>query len=128
VDLGRTVRMIRTRTQPRRAGRFRGPMAVSMRPFRPAEAIRAIQITSRYPQVHGAPIHFGDPASIGIGDIDRPDFGDAVPIEAGEVPVFWACGVTPQLAIEAAKPDICMTHAPGCMLITDLANSPVAVI
>jgi uncharacterized protein YcsI (UPF0317 family) len=99
-----------------------------MRPFKPADAIRAIQITSRYPQVHGAPIHFGDPRSIGIADIDRPEFGDPVPIGAGEVPVFWACGVTPQIAVEAAKPALCITHAPGCMLVTDLLNSRLAVI
>lgn len=128
VVLNRNVPMYRTSIPTMSAGRFRGPMVVTMRPFKPADAIRAIQITSRYPQVHGAPIHLGDPASIGIADIGRPDFGDAVPIEAGEIPVFWACGVTPQLAIEAAKPDICITHAPGHMLITDLSNSRLAVI
>lgn len=120
VALGRNVPMYRTSIATVPAGRFEGPMVVTMRPFKPADAIRAIQITSRFPQAHGAPIHFGDPSTIGIADIGQPEFGDAVPIESGEVPLFWACGVTPQLAVAAAKPDICITHAPGCMLVTDL--------
>lgn len=120
VALGRNVPMYRTSIATVPAGRFEGPMIVTMRPFKPADAIRAIQITSRFPQAHGAPIHFGDPSTIGIADIGQPEFGDAVPIESGEVPLFWACGVTPQLAVAAAKPDICITHAPGCMLVTDL--------
>jgi uncharacterized protein YcsI (UPF0317 family) len=103
-------------------------MVVTMRPYRPAQAIRAIQITSRFPGVHGAPIHFGDPMAIGIADLSAPDFGDPVPIETGEVPVFWACGVTPQLALKKARPEICITHAPGHMLVTDLLNSGFAVI
>jgi uncharacterized protein YcsI (UPF0317 family) len=128
VELGRNVPMYRTAIATEPAGPFRGPMVVSMRPYRPAEAIRAIQITSRFPMVHGAPVHFGDPGAIGIADIARPDYGDPVPIEAGEVPVFWACGVTPQVAIEAARPELCITHAPGHMLVTDLRNSRLAVI
>lgn len=128
IALGRNVPMYRTSIATSPAGRFMGPMVVTMRPFRPRDAIRAIQITSRYPQVHGAPIHFGDPAAIGIADLGRPDYGDAVPIEPGEVPVFWACGVTPQVAIEAARPELCITHAPGCMLVTDWLNSSLAVI
>jgi len=128
ISLRRNVSMYRTMIETVPAGRFRGPMVVTMRPFKPADAIRAIQITSRYPQVHGAPIHFGDPAAIGIADIARPEFGDPVPIAPGEVPVFWACGVTSQIAIEAARPDFCITHAPGCMLITDLSNSRLSVI
>jgi uncharacterized protein YcsI (UPF0317 family) len=100
---------------------------VSMRPMTPANAIRAIQICSRFPQVHGAPVHFGDPASIGISNIDKPDFGDAVTIKPGEVPVFWACGVTPQVAIANAQVDFCITHSPGHMLVTDLANSKLSV-
>jgi uncharacterized protein YcsI (UPF0317 family) len=99
---------------------------VSMRPFKPADAIRAIQITSRLPAVHGAPIHIGLPEQIGIADIGKPDYGDAVPIEAGELPVFWACGVTPQAAITAARPPFAITHAPGAMLVTDLKNSRLA--
>ena len=99
-----------------------------MRPMKPADAIRAIQICSRFPSVHGAPVHFGDPAAIGIRDIGRPDFGDAVSIRPGEVPVFWACGVTPQVAIEQARPPFFITHSPGHMLVTDLLNSKLSVL
>ena len=93
---------------------------------RTADAIRAIQITARTPQVHGAPIHIGDPALIGIADLRQPDYGEAVDIHADELPVFWACGVTPQAALERACPDFCITHAPGAMLITDLLNHQLA--
>jgi uncharacterized protein YcsI (UPF0317 family) len=99
-----------------------------MRPMLPKEAIRAIQICTRFPSVHGAPLHFGDPAAIGIADIHKPEFGDPVTIKAGEVPVFWACGVTPQVALEQAKPPFCITHSPGCMLVTDMRNSQLAVM
>jgi uncharacterized protein YcsI (UPF0317 family) len=97
-------------------------MVVSMRPMVAADAIRAVQITSRFPAVHGAPVHLGDPARIGIADLARPDYGDPVDINPGEVPVFWACGVTPQAALQRARPPLCITHAPGAMLITDLLN------
>lgn len=126
-EAGCNVAMYRTNLATREAGAFGGPTVVSMRPMTPADAIRAIQITSRFPDVHGAPIHFGDPAAIGIADIGRPDFGDGVEIRAGEVPVFWACGVTPQSAIRAARPPLSFTHKPGCMLATDLRNSQLAV-
>ena len=126
IEQGINVAMYRTNIATAPAGPFGGPLVVSMRPMRPANAIRAIQITSRFPGVHGAPIHFGDPAAIGIDDIMRPDFGDAGEILAGEVPVFWACGVTPQSAIRAARPPISITHRPGCMLVTDLRNSQLA--
>jgi uncharacterized protein YcsI (UPF0317 family) len=86
-----------------------------------------IQICSRFPSVHGAPIHFGDPAAIGISDINTTDYGDAVTIKEGEVPVFTACGVTPQAAIAAAKPEFCITHSPGCMVVSDIPNSKVAI-
>ena len=112
----------------RPAGPFAGPMVVSMRPFKPADAIRAVQITSRFPSVHGAPVHLGHPHSIGIADIDKPDYGDAVPVEADEIPVFWACGVTPQSVIAAAKLPFAITHAPGLMLVTDLMNKQLAVL
>lgn len=122
------VPMYRTNIACEEAGPFSGNMVVSMRPFKPADAIRAIQICSRFPSVHGAPVHFGDPAQIGISDINSTDFGDAVSIQDGEVPLFWACGVTPQVAVEQAKPPICITHAPGCMLVTDKPNSQLAVM
>ncbi len=110
------------------AGKFHGPMVVSMRPMKPADAIRATQITSRMPFVHGAPIHIGDPSAIGINNIDNPDFGDPSRIEKGEVPVFWACGVTPQAIAMTVKPSLMITHAPGHMFITDILNSKLSVL
>jgi uncharacterized protein YcsI (UPF0317 family) len=118
--------MYRTNIATAAAGPFQGPMVVSMRPLRAAAAIRAIQITSRFPDVHGAPVHIGDPALIGIRDLARPDYGDAVDVLPDELPVFWACGVTPQAAITKARPEFCITHAPGAMLITDLLNHQLA--
>ena len=109
------------------AGVFSGPMVVSMRPLKAADAIRAIQITSRFPNVHGAPVHMGSPVLIGIADLATPDYGDAVEVLPDEIPVFWACGVTPQAAITQARPEFCMTHAPGAMLITDLLNHHLAI-
>ena len=128
VARGQNVPMYRTSVQTIPAGCFHGPLVVSMRPFRPVDAIRAIQITSRFPGVHGAPVHIGKPEQIGIGDLGRPDWGDAVEVADDELPVFWACGVTPQAVIAEAKPDFCITHAPGAMLITDLNNSRLAVL
>jgi uncharacterized protein YcsI (UPF0317 family) len=126
ITLGRNVPMYRTSIPTRRAGRFHGPLIVSMRPLAPADAIRAIQITSRLPAVHGAPVHLGFPEAIGISHLAQPDYGDSVPVEPGELPVFWACGVTPQAAIAAAQPPFAITHAPGCMLVTDLKNAQLA--
>jgi uncharacterized protein YcsI (UPF0317 family) len=126
VDQNRNVAMYRTNIATQEAGPFGGPMVVSMRPLRAADAIRAIQITSRFPDVHGAPVHIGDPALIGIRDLSRPDYGDAVEVMPDELPVFWACGVTPQAAITQARPEFCITHAPGAMLITDLLNHQLA--
>jgi len=125
-SLGRNVAMYRTSIPTEPAGRFAGPLVVSMRPFKPADAIRAVQITARFPTVHGAPVHIGLPEAIGIADLARPDYGDAVPVGADELPVFWACGVTPQAVIAAVKPPFCITHAPGSMLITDLLNARLA--
>ena len=122
----RNVAMYRSNIATQSAGAFHGPMVVSMRPMKPADAIRAVQITSRFPNVHGAPVHLGDPAQIGIHDLAKPDYGDAVEVMAGEIPVFWACGVTPQAAVSQAKPPFCITHAPGKMLITDLLNHQMA--
>jgi uncharacterized protein YcsI (UPF0317 family) len=121
------VPMYRTNIPCVSAGVFQGPLVVSMRPLKPADAIRAVQITSRFPSVHGAPIHLGLPEAIGIANIEKPDYGDAVPIHPGELPVFWACGVTPQAAIAQVKPEFSITHAPGCMLITDLRNTALAL-
>ena len=125
---GVNVPMYRTNIPCRPAGRFSGTTVVSMRPMKPKDAIRAIQICTRFPSVHGAPLHFGNPEDIGISNINAPDFGDAVTINDGEVPVFWACGVTPQVAIEQARPPFCITHSPGHMLVTDIPNSHLAIM
>jgi len=122
------VPMYRTNVDCVPAGVFHGKLVVSMRPMKPADAIRAVQITSRFPSVHGAPVHVGLPELIGIKDIAKPDYGDAVPVGADELPVFWACGVTPQSVIASAKPEFCITHAPGSMLITDLRNTKLAAL
>jgi uncharacterized protein YcsI (UPF0317 family) len=126
VAQGKNVAMFRTNVATEQAGPFHGPLVVTMRPFSPQDAIRAVQVTSRFPDVHGAPVHIGDPAAIGIADLSRPDYGDAIEVLPGEMPVFWACGVTPQAAIERARPDFCITHAPGAMLVTDLLNHQLA--
>jgi uncharacterized protein YcsI (UPF0317 family) len=126
IEQGRNVPMYRTTVATAQAGPFGGPLVVTMRPMRAQAAIRAIQVTSRFPGVHGAPVHIGDPSLIGIRDLAKPDYGDAVDVHADEIPVFWACGVTPQAAIEQARPDFCVTHAPGAMLITDLLNQQLA--
>jgi uncharacterized protein YcsI (UPF0317 family) len=123
---GSNVPMYRTNIPCASAGPFAGPLVVSMRPLKPHDAIRAIQITSRFPSVHGAPMHIGLPEAIGIKDLAKPDYGDAVPVKSDELPVFWACGVTPQAVIAEVRPDFCVTHAPGCMLITDLRNTRLA--
>ena len=120
------VPMYRTNIATNPAGRFHGPLVVSMRPMSPADAIRAVQITSRFPNVHGAPVHLGRPDLIGIRDLARPDYGDAVPVGADEMPVFWACGVTPQSVIATARPSLCITHYPGSMLVTDIKNARLA--
>lgn len=108
------------------AGRFHGPLVVSMRPFSPPDALRAIAITARCGKVHGAPVHAGDPAAIGVADIDRPWSGTALHLEPDDVPLFWACGVTPQAAMVKARPPIAITHKPGHMLITDRLNADLA--
>jgi uncharacterized protein YcsI (UPF0317 family) len=128
IERGTNVPMWRTSIATRPAGPFHGPLVVSMRPFKPADAIRAIQITSRFPSVHGAPVHIGKPELIGISDLGHPDYGDAVEVRDDELPVFWACGVTPQSVIAAVRPEFSITHAPGYMLVTDLKNSRLSVI
>ena len=123
VELGSNVPMYRTNISCKPAGRFHGPTVVSMRPMSAAEAIQATLITGRLPAVHGAPLHLGDPSLIGINQIDNPDYGDPVPIHPGEIPVFWACGVTPQAAALASRPPLMISHAPGHMLVTDITNT-----
>jgi uncharacterized protein YcsI (UPF0317 family) len=101
------------------AGPFEGPLVVSMRPFTPSDIPRAVEVSARFPAMHGAPVHIGDPAALGIADLDSPDFGDRVRLGPGEVPVFWACGVTPQAVALEAHPSVAIFHAPGHMFITD---------
>jgi len=128
MSLGVTVPMYRTSIATTPAGPFHGPVVVSMRPMTPQNAIRAIQITTRFPAVHGAPVHLGKPELIGISDLSKPDYGDPVPLNEDELPVFWACGVTPQSVVATVKPELCITHYPGCMLVTDRRNSELAIM
>ncbi len=118
----RNVPMFRTSRLCAPAGRFAGPLVVSMRPYRPEQIERVVATTEMFPEMHGGPIHVGDPTTLGVADVRRPDFGDPVTIRPDEVPVFWACGVTPQLALTAARPEIAVTHSPGCMFVTDLRD------
>lgn len=120
---GRNVPMYKTNIQTVKAGPFEGPMVCSMRPMTPEQAKIAYDITVKMPNVHGAPVHMGDPSGVGVADLMKPDYGDAVDLYEGEIPVFWPCGVTPQAAIEQAKPPIVITHAPGHMFITDVLNT-----
>ncbi len=122
----RNVPMYVTTLACRPAGALHGPMVVSMRPLPPRDVPRATLVTARYTQAHGAPVHVGDPAGIGVRDLRRPEFGDPPRIEAGEVPVFWACGVTPQAVAVACGVDLMITHAPGHMFITDLLDEDLA--
>jgi uncharacterized protein YcsI (UPF0317 family) len=114
--------MYRTSVPCRGAGKFTGPLVVSMRPYAVDQVPRVREVTACYPRMHGAPVHAGDPSEIGISDIGRPDFGEAVTIRPGETPVFWACGVTPQLALENARCELAITHSPGHMFVTDLRD------
>lgn len=122
IELDRTAPMYRTTIKTSPAGPFSGGMVVSMRPMSPAQAIRASAITARFPHTHGMPVHVGDPSDIGISDLTQPDWGDPSEIRKGEVPVFWACGVTPQNAIQHASIPVVITHTPGSMLITDVPS------
>ena len=123
---GRNVAMFRTHIPTVPAGVFSGPLVVTMRPLPAGDVARAVAITGRFPAVHGAPVHVGAPQAIGIANLSQPDYGDAVELRPGEVPVFWACGVTPQAALLQARLPLAITHAPGAMLITDLLNEQFA--
>lgn len=128
IEENRNVPMYQTNISCTEAGEFHGPMVVSMRPIPQSDVVRAVQVTSRFPSVHGAPVHIGDPTLIGIKDLSHPDFGEPVTIKNGEVPVFWACGVTPQAVAMTAKPELMIAHAPGYMFISDLRDEEMAVI
>jgi uncharacterized protein YcsI (UPF0317 family) len=128
LEHGKAVAMWRTTIQSRPAGVFHGPMVVSMRPIRPADLAKAVTASARFPAAHGAPVHIGDPAQIGIADIAKPDYGDPQHMEAGDIPVFWACGVTPQAVALESKPPFMITHSPGHMFVTDMPNSALAAL
>lgn len=127
ITAGTNVPMYRTTRECRPAGRLHGPLVVSMRPIPADRVAEAATISGRYPSVHGAPVHVGDPEGLGITDLAEPDFGDPVEIRPGEVPVFWACGVTPQAAIMASRPPFAITHAPGHMFVTDVPDTRYAI-
>ena len=120
--------MYRTSRECVPAGRFAGPLVVTLRPMPAEHVVRAVQVTSRFPAVHGAPVHVGDPVALGLADLARPDWGDPPASEPGDVPVFWACGVTPQAVAMAARPELMITHAPGHMFVTDVPVASLAVI
>jgi uncharacterized protein YcsI (UPF0317 family) len=126
IEENKNVPMYITNIECVPAGIFSGPTVVSMRPIPEKLVKKAYEVTARFPRVHGAPIYSGDPAKIGIKDISKPDFGDAVTIKDGEVPVFWACGVTPQAVVMNVKPEFAITHAPGHMFITDIKEEELA--
>ncbi len=126
IEQNTTVPMYVTSIDTAPTERFRGKLVVSMRPFRSADAIRAVQITTRFPGVHGAPVHIGLPEAIGIVNLNRPSFGDPAEIKRDELPVFWACGVTPQIVAKAAKPPLFISHDPGRMLVCDPMNATYA--
>lgn len=128
IEMGRNVPMFRTNIALSSAGPFFGNMVVTMRPLREEQIEKAKVISAKYPQAHGAPIGMGDPSSIGISDLSQPDYGDPVEVKPGEVPVYWACGVTPQNVLRAAKLPLCITHAPGHMLITDVPEDAETTI
>lgn len=128
IELGRNVPMFKTNIETIPGGIFNGPLVVSMRSF-PRDQISAIyDLSAKFPHAHGTPVFWGDAHQIGIKDISQPDYGDPIDIPESETPVFWACGVTPQAAIERAKPELCITHAPGCMLVTDIASVDVPLV
>ena len=122
VELGLNVSMYRTDRACVPAGPFRGEMVVSMRPIKARDVARVVQISARMPIAHGVPVHVGHPSALGVADLSRPDYGDPVPIADDEVPVFWACGVTPQWVAQRSRLPLCITHAPGKMFVTDLGE------
>jgi uncharacterized protein YcsI (UPF0317 family) len=125
VERGSIISMFVSNIACTPAGRFRGPMVVTMRPIAAAQVDLVCELSSRYPHAHGAPVHIGDPAAIGIHDLAHPDYGDPVPVGPDEVPVFWACGVTPQAVAVQARVELMIAHEPGQMFVTDLPRKGV---
>jgi len=128
LEEGKNISMYITNRQCQPAGPFSSPLVVTMRPMTPAQAVRAVQITTRFHLTHGAPVHMGNPAEIGIKDMDHPEFGDPVSIHPGEIPVFWACGVTSNLAANSASLPLVITHAPGHMFVSDLRDEDLTLL
>jgi len=128
IEEGRNVPMYITKIHTVPAGIFRGPLVVSMRPIHRDKIVKSVQITSRYPGVHGAPVHISEPDKIGIADLAKPDYGDTITFKENEVPVFWACGVTPQAVALKSKPSLMITHSPGHMFITDLRDDELSAL
>ena len=128
IEEEKNVSMYKTSIDTVPSGMFSGPMVVSMRPIHHSQVVKAVQVTSRFPFAHGAPLHIGSPETIGISDITRPDYGDPVEIKKDEVPVFWACGVTPQSVTMSSKPSLMITHSPGYMFITDMPDEDLSVL
>ncbi len=126
IDLGKNVSMYQTNIPCKAAGSLSGEMVVSMRPIKSHQIPKAVEISARYPAVHGSPVHIGNPEAIGIKDLSRPDYGEAVPIEDDEIPVFWPCGVTPQWVLQHSGVDFFITHTPGHMFVTDIKNEDLA--
>jgi uncharacterized protein YcsI (UPF0317 family) len=120
VDQGRNVTMFRTNMACTPAGIFQGPMVVTMRPIKSRDVAKVVEVSGRFPLAHGTPVHIGNPQTIGIHDLSKPDYGDAVEILPDEIPVFWACGVTPQAVAQSSRLPLCITHAPGKMFVTDI--------
>jgi uncharacterized protein YcsI (UPF0317 family) len=128
IEEGKNVAMYVTNIETKPAGIFAGPIVVSMRPIHESKVVRSVQITSRFPMAHGAPLYIGDPERIGIKDMKHPDYGDYVEVKEDEVPVFWACGVTPQAVALTSKPPLMITHSPGHMFITDILDEELAAL
>jgi uncharacterized protein YcsI (UPF0317 family) len=124
----KNVSMYKTNRKCIPAGPFSAQLVVTMRPMTPQQAIRATQVTTRFHLTHGAPVHLGDPAEIGISDLGQPDFGDPVTVQDGEICVFWACGVTSQLAVTSAPLSRVITHAPGHMFVSDLRDEDLTIL
>ncbi|AUT01545.1 DUF1445 domain-containing protein [Nostoc sp. CENA543] len=127
VEENKNVPMYKTNIECVSTQRFSSPLVVSMRPLPANQVVRAVEVTSRYYKAHGSPVHIGNPDAIGIKNLAQPDYGDAVTIRDGEIPVFWACGVTTQTAISYAKPELAITHAPGYMFISDLKDEDLTI-
>jgi uncharacterized protein YcsI (UPF0317 family) len=128
LEEGKNVSMYVTNRECRSAGPFSSPLVVSMRPMTPEQAVRAVQVTTRFHLTHGAPVHLGAPEEIGIRDLGRPEFGDPVTIRPGEIPVFWACGVTSALAATSSPLPLVITHAPGHMFVSDIKDDVLTVL